>query len=356
MAKFDIASTMNGIMSDPGYQSVFLKTAAKKEDKKDDKKTDKKDKKEDKCGKNCDCKECKKDKKDKKDDKKPVKKKSDYEMCFLGLSKISEMLDDAGLEKAATYALMSLNSLVKSAEEVCEDCADAKTVSLHPQDPGLNNDVFSLLADENDPLNPFLGPVDSETRKAIINQRAAAGVISDEEAAQVLEALHNKEQAKAGIGSGSYTGYSAGLPMAKIDMNSADVGTPEFIEELKGLDDKPKTIDIESILSDLADFEDEGEGEHSDVFEIESLPELAVASTNSELQKLANDLRVILAKDKAKKDEKKDKKSDKKDEKAKDKKEDKKKDEKKEKFFGKKKEDKNDAKKTKKASLADFLE
>lgn len=344
MSKFDIASTMNGIMSDPGYQSVFLKTAAKKEDKKDDKK----DKKEEKCGKNCDCKKCKKDKKD---DKKPVKKKSAYEACFLGLSKISEMLDDAGLEKAASYALMSLESLVKSAEEVCEDTDDAK--DLHPQDPGLDNDLFSLLADENDPFNPFLGPVDSKTKEAIINQRAAAGVISSEEAAQAIEALHKKDQAKAGIGSNAYTGYSAGLPMANIDMNSADVGTPEFIEELKELEEKPKHVDIESILADLADFEDEGE--NSDVFEIEPLPELAVASSESELQKLANDLRVILAKDKAKKDDKKDKKSDKKDDKAKDKK-DSKKDDKKEKFFGKKKDDKNDAKKTKKASLADFLE
>lgn len=148
MAKYDIAASMNGIMTSPSYQAVFAKpqfnkTAAKKEDKEDDKKSKGKPEKVEEKGKGkaekkdekgkvkgkvekpeakkdkCDVKDFKKDKKEeklKKDEKLKAKKANLYKACVLGLARISEILDNDGLEKEATYALLALDGLVKSAQ------------------------------------------------------------------------------------------------------------------------------------------------------------------------------------------------------------------------------------------------
>jgi hypothetical protein len=295
MAKFDIAGSMNGIMNDPSYQSVFLKTAAKKEEKK-----------EEKCGKNCTCKDCKKEAKEKADalkakekekadkikakekaDKEKAKakaKKSGYEVCVQGLAKISEMLDDAGFDKAASYSLLALDSMIKKAQEVV--------------DAGSANDM--------------------DLDEVIIT------------------------------------------PEDEIDLPEMTIGDKE---------DKTDAELLDELLGDTETedngFEFDFEPETDDSLNTNDMPEEVTASAVSSLEKMAADLRVILAKKKEedkkgkdKKDDKKDKKDEKKNpfdkknpfgNKKDDKKAPAKKDEKKD-----KKEDKQDAKKCKKAAW-DFL-
>lgn len=176
MTKYDIASSMNGIINSPSYQAVFTKpqfskTAAKK-DKEDEKKTKDKsektdekgktDKKEDKSkdkekGKSEKSDPKKNDKSDVKDGKKekekckekdkkgkPCKKASQYQACVMGLAKISELLDDVGLEKEATYTLLALNGLVKSAQYTVTDDGDNSIVEFDSKKP----DVIHSYPDE----------------------------------------------------------------------------------------------------------------------------------------------------------------------------------------------------------------
>lgn len=119
MSKFDIATSMNGIMNSPEYKAVFAKpqpqltkTAAKK-----------------KTCKDCDCDPCKckgKGKKDKKEDKKDKndakgkKKKAmnKYQAYVIGLAKISESLDkesSPAFNKTASLVFAALEELVTNA-------------------------------------------------------------------------------------------------------------------------------------------------------------------------------------------------------------------------------------------------
>ena len=141
-SKFDIASTMNSIMASQAHKAVFArpdpftKTAATKdadkakEDKAKAKAKEDKAKakaKEDEAKAKAKAKEDKAKAKAKEDKAKAdakakaekAKKKamSQYHACVIGLAKISEVADDAGFSKAATYALLALDSLVKSAEK-----------------------------------------------------------------------------------------------------------------------------------------------------------------------------------------------------------------------------------------------
>jgi hypothetical protein len=294
MAKFDIAGSMNGIMNDPSYQSVFLKTAGKKEDK-DKEKADKakekekadalKAKEKEKVDKIKAKEKADKEKAKEKADKEKAKmkaKKSGYSVCVQGLAKISEMLDDAGFDKAASYSLLALDSLVKKAQEVV-DSGSANDIDL--------DEVIVTPEDEID------------------------------------------------------------LPEMTITDEKTDA---ELLDELLG--------DTET---EDNGFEFDFEPETDDSLNANDMPEEVTASAVSSLEKMAADLRVILAKKKEedkkgkdKKDDKKDKKDEKKNpfdkknpfgNKKDDKKAPAKKDEKKD-----KKEDKQDAKKCKKAAW-DFL-
>ena len=114
--KFDIATTMNNIISDDSYQKIFAKPsfqklAAKKEEKEE--KADKKEEKGKGKGKEEECK-CEKG-------KGKGKKMSQYQTCVLTLAKVSEVLDKAGYDKASIFTVLALDSLVKSASASADD-------------------------------------------------------------------------------------------------------------------------------------------------------------------------------------------------------------------------------------------
>ena len=148
MSKYDIAGSMNNIMSDPKYQSVFFKTAAAKTDKEKaqadkekakakeaaekEKAKLKAEKEKQALLKTKEKEQAAKEKAKLKADKakakaeKDKKAKANYYACVMGLSKISEVLDNHGFSKASALAIMSLDSLIKAAgEEECEDCGEA---------------------------------------------------------------------------------------------------------------------------------------------------------------------------------------------------------------------------------------
>lgn len=164
--KFDIASSMNSIISSDAHRAVFArpalpgmtKTASKKddEDKKDDKKESggddakacaaecRKIMKEMECGGTakasggkcvimCDDKDAVRKCKAKckkmgiECEVKPVKSAMNkYQACVVGLAKISETLDNAGFEKGATLALLALESLVSEAGDKAKSKKDEK--------------------------------------------------------------------------------------------------------------------------------------------------------------------------------------------------------------------------------------
>jgi hypothetical protein len=143
MSKNDIASTMNSIMSSPKYQAVFTKTAAKKEEKCPCKE------KGDKCKDKCKDKDKGKDKGKGKDPKK--KGLNPFQKCVAGLASISKTLDDAKFEKAATYAVLALDALVKQAEEECANCGTVPTDVLSVKDkPEKKEDEEDEDEDEED--------------------------------------------------------------------------------------------------------------------------------------------------------------------------------------------------------------
>jgi hypothetical protein len=326
MAKFDIAGSMNGIMSDPSYQAVFLKTAAKKDDKeKADKEKEKekadKAKEKEKADKLKAKEKADKEKAKEKADKEKAKakaKKSGYEVCFRGLAKISEMLDDAGFDKAASYSLLALDSLVKKAEEVYE---------TGPGEIGFEN-------------------LDKNKNNSI-----------DEEEDPALKL--DKSFSEEGYNSNLFDDEAHNVNWKKPDSNSVDeINLPEMNVSNEKTD--------EELLNELLGDTETGDEGFEFNFEPEADDSLkaddavVTATAISSLEKMAADLRVILAK--KKKDEEEDKKG-----------KDKKKDEKKNPFdkknpFGKKdekkpakkdekkdkKDDKQDAKKCKKAAW-DFL-
>jgi hypothetical protein len=169
--KYDIATAMSSIMASPRHQAVFAKpqpqftkTAADKS-KSDSAVKDcvdycKKEMKDAGCGgsvkasgdkcviscpdakvtKKCKayCKkkgvECEAKEPKAKESKAPKAKESKqskasrYHTCVMGLAKISEYLDDAGLSKEATYALLALDGLVRNAMPSGDDgdCGMAK--------------------------------------------------------------------------------------------------------------------------------------------------------------------------------------------------------------------------------------
>jgi hypothetical protein len=126
--KYDIASAMNGIISDPVNQSIFsrpqplTKTAAKKDDTADKAKAEKEKAKE-KAAKEKEKERAAKEKAKEQAAKAKAKKKAStkYEACVIGLCKISEMLDEAGLSKSSSYALLALNDLISTAAKKKEE-------------------------------------------------------------------------------------------------------------------------------------------------------------------------------------------------------------------------------------------
>jgi hypothetical protein len=322
MAKFDIAGSMNGIMNDPSYQSVFLKTAGKKEDK-DKEKADKakekekadalKAKEKEKADKIKAKEKADKEKAKEKADKEKAKmkaKKSGYSVCVQGLAKISEMLDDAGFDKAASYSLLALDSLVKKAQEVV-DSGSANDIDL--------DEVIVTPEDEID--LPEMTITDEKTDAELLDELLGDTETEDE-------------------------GFEFNFDSKAVDDEQPD-----------RLNDPDRQVGrlMDSLTKDqnpLPKMED-------------WMDDLKKDSAVSSLEKMAADLRVILAKKKEedkkgkdKKDDKKDKKDEKKNpfdkknpfgNKKDDKKAPAKKDDKKD-----KKEDKQDAKKCKRAAW-DFL-
>jgi hypothetical protein len=164
--KYDIATAMNSIMASPRHQAVFAKpqpqftkTAADKNENGDKVKDAvaacKKVMKDMKCGGSVKAsgdtvvitcsdkdavKKCKalcKKHGVKCEVKEPKQSKaSRYHACVMGLAKISEYLDDAGLSKEAAYTLLALDGLVRNAmpsgdDGDCGMAKDKKTTHKH---------------------------------------------------------------------------------------------------------------------------------------------------------------------------------------------------------------------------------
>lgn len=363
MTKYDIAASMNGIMTSPSYQAVFTKpsfnkTAAKKEekdtkgDKDEDKKSkgksekteekgkDKVEKKDDK-GKKAEKPEAKKGDKDKSDvkdgkkeekkeekgkkDKKDAKgkcckKASQYQACVMGLAKISELLDDVGLEKAATHTLLALDSLVKSAqytvsgdEVVFEpetitgkepgvvsftpDTITAQAPKLHPLDPGLETpDEFLSSIDPNDPLNPYLGQApDAATVNQIIAQRNAyraanpsvnaaddgendcdMGDCGDTDANDVYSVPASKLEGEGGEEAIEHLGgepieFPLGEQwLAELDEEELDPKNSPMARMMKLLKEKKENEEPEAVEEAVIDGDDDGEDA---LMEEEEVPE-----------------------------------------------------------------------------------
>lgn len=137
MSKFDIATEMNGIIASPVYQNIFAKpqltkTAASKEDDKAAKEKAKAKAEKEKAAEKAKAEKEKaakekakaKEKADKEKAKaKATKKKAmtKYESCVYSLCKASEILDEAGLGKASSLALLALDDLVKTAAKKKEE-------------------------------------------------------------------------------------------------------------------------------------------------------------------------------------------------------------------------------------------
>lgn len=103
MSKNDIATLMNGIITDPTYTKIFNKPIP----------------------------QLNKTASVKKETKTSM---SQYEVLVRGLSKLSEMLDDVGLEKAATYTLLSLEDVVANSSKIAkaESCSDCVLCDEEP--------------------------------------------------------------------------------------------------------------------------------------------------------------------------------------------------------------------------------
>lgn len=145
MSKFDIATEMNGIMASPVYQSVFAKpelqfnkTAAKKVDEKEKAKAEAAKEKE-KAAKEKEKAAKEKAKAKEKAEKEKAKAKAEkekakakkkamtkYEECIYSLCKASEILDQAGLNKASALTLLALDNLVKTAAKKKDDSKGKK--------------------------------------------------------------------------------------------------------------------------------------------------------------------------------------------------------------------------------------
>lgn len=139
MAKYDIAAEiaaeMNSIMNSPSYQAIFTKPSLQKTAavKKEEDEECEKGKGKGKSKKEEDEKECK--------GKAKKKAMTKFEVCVAGLAKISKVLDDAGFDKAATYAVLSLDSLVSKA---------MPTGELPGNDCSLANDKKSSKKEEDE--------------------------------------------------------------------------------------------------------------------------------------------------------------------------------------------------------------
>ncbi|MCK9567738.1 hypothetical protein M0R72_02160 [Candidatus Pacearchaeota archaeon] len=139
MSKFDIATEMNGIIASPVYQNIFAKpqltkTAAAKDA---DKAKAEKEKAKAKADKEKEAEKAAKEKAKEKADKEKAKEKAEkekakakatkkkamtkYESCIYSLCKASEILDEAGLGKASSYALLALDDLIKTAAKKKEE-------------------------------------------------------------------------------------------------------------------------------------------------------------------------------------------------------------------------------------------
>ncbi len=360
MTKYDIATSMNGIMSSASYQAVFAKpqlskTAAKKdekdedkkpkgkpekveekgkgkpekkEEKKDDKvksKSEKSDKKADKG----DVKDGKKDKKEEKKDKKEekkgkcCKKASQYQACVMGLARISELLDDVGLEKEAAYTILALNGLVKSAQYTVsgdEVSFEPDTImgkssapaKLHPLDPGLETpDEFLASIDPNDPLNPYLGQSpDLATVNQIIAQRKAYRAANpsvnaaddgegeceeddcgDFDANDLFSIPASKSEDEGGeeaiefLGSGDALEFPLGEQwLAELDEEELDPKNSPMARMMKLLEEKKNK-------SEENEEDDEEALMESDEPELEELIESVAGKKLTSLQKLALELK-----------------------------------------------------------------
>jgi hypothetical protein len=147
MSKFDSAKEMNSIISGPVYQNIFAKpqltkTAAAKDDDKAKAEKEKvkakaeKEKEAEKAAKEKAKEKAEKEKAKEKAEKEKAKEKADkekakakatkkamtkYEACIYSLCKASEILDEAGLGTASSYALLALDDLVKTAAKKKEE-------------------------------------------------------------------------------------------------------------------------------------------------------------------------------------------------------------------------------------------
>ncbi len=306
MTKYDIAASMNGIMTSPSYQAVFTKpsfnkTAAKKEekdtkgDKDEDKKSkgksekteekgkDKVEKKDDK-GKKAEKPEAKKGDKDKSDvkdgkkekkeekkeekgkkDKKDAKgkcckKASQYQACVMGLAKISELLDDVGLEKSATYALLALNGLVKAAQYTVSD--DGKHVIFEPE---------KITATPAPPVTPAPQPKSSENS---VDDGCDEDDCGDTDANDVYSVPASKFE---GEGGEEAIGHLGGEPiefplgeqwLAELDEEELDPKNSPMARMMKLLEEKKEKKKPEAIEEAVMD--DDGEDA---LMEDEELPE-----------------------------------------------------------------------------------
>ena len=280
--KYDIASSMDSIISSPSYQAVFArpqpvftKTAAKKEDDDDKAKAkEKADKEKEKAKKEAEKEKAEKAKAKEKADKEKAKAKADkakakakkmshYQACVVGLAKISETLDNAGLEKAAALTLLALDSLVANAEENAElvdSCAakDGKKKDKEEEDKDKEEDEEDEEEEEEE---------------------------EDEEEGKKKGHKGDKNDVDSGYSDDNYSDFGDALREDDPDFVSLH-------DELEGDEPQlPEGFEFESLLhGDDGSEEESHDGEN---FDIESLigrdPSMAATKMTS-LQKLALEL------------------------------------------------------------------
>lgn len=272
MSKNDIATLMNGIMTDPGYTKIFSKptpqlnkTASVKEESK--------------------------------------VSMSQYEVLVRGLSKISEMLDNVGLEKAATYTLLSLEDVVAnsgkiSKAESCSDCILCDLAEKEDKDEANAEDLperWETIEDKPELMKhpeiqdeEFLHPEIMDNPELVeLRERMKHPEIQDKPVLSPHYEIHDEVEIEE-------EPYSHIQDEAYPEIQDRPA-PPDLskLDEYLGSDDS----DLEKILRDI----EEGKIESG---ELERMEASKAAKSQSSLLKLANELKKSLAKKESKKGKK----------------------------------------------------
>jgi hypothetical protein len=320
MSKFDIATEMNGIMDSPVYQSIFAKPepqftkmAAKTEDEKAKAEKEKakakaeKEKAAEKAAKEKAKEKAEKEKAKEKAEKEKAKEKADkekakakamkkkamtkYEACIYSLCKASEILDEAGLGKASSLALLALDDLVKTAAKKKEEGKskkdkkedDKKAADKKKEEAKKNEDKAKKNEDKADAkgLPPWLkkkdekkddkakGKEDKKDDKKKVKKASEEGDVecADCDTALVEDADDNKDFEDLMMELEEPEGEDSWDILSKPDDLDIDVDDPELTSLVEGIEDNAVTD--ESTPDDLVRH---------------------VASKKTSLQKLAEEL------------------------------------------------------------------